>query len=252
MKVFIRLTFFLAYFTVVTSCVSKKDIYYMQEMPEDFQTAPFENMKIQKGDILDIQVSALRPETVAMFNRSGQTQTANVESLKVTGYLVDEQGEIKVPYLGNVAVEGLNTRELEIKLVEEISPHVSDPVVSVRLVNYKVTVIGEVRNPGTISVIEERLTIPQALGYAGDLTINGSRTDVMLVRQTEDGYKTHMLDLTQTDLYSSPFFYLNQNDVIYVRPNGAKVKSAGYIGNVGAVLGVVSLLLTVTLLITNN
>ncbi|PQB04246.1 polysaccharide biosynthesis/export family protein [Aureitalea marina] len=236
----------------VISCVSKKEIYYMQEVPENLKTVPFENLTIQKGDILNIQVAALNPESVAMFNKTPQTQLGNVETLKYSGYLVDELGEIKVPYIGSIRVTDMSTRELEIKLVEEISPYVNEPVVAVRLVNYKVTVLGEVKNPGTITASEERLTIPQALGYAGDLTINGSREDVVLVRQTEDGYITHNLDLTQDDLYMSPYFYLNQNDMIYVRPNGAKVKSAGFVGNVGAVLGVVSLALTITILLTNN
>ncbi len=116
--------------------------------------------------------------------------------------------------------------------------------------NAKITILGEVGSPGTYDFYEENITILQAIGNAGDLTINGKRDDILLIRETDGIYTTARLDLTSAELLNSPYYYLKSNDVIMVNPNGPKVKSAGYIGNLGSLIGVASILLSTVILIT--
>lgn len=243
------------------SCTSKKDILYFQDADryygDNTGSAPnFGNTKIQPNDILSIFVSAAVVEAAEPFNRQlpGQNGVLSLELLKLQGYLVSDQGTIIFPELGRMTVQNLTTEKIESLIEKELENRglLKDPVVSVRLLNAKVTVLGEVRSPGTYSFTEANITLPQALGYAGDLTINGERNDVLLIRE-EDGRRriTHV-DLTSTDWFNNSEFFIRPNDLIVVNPNGAKVKSAGFIGNAGTILTIASLILTSVVLITNK
>ncbi len=154
-----------------------------------------------------------------------QTQNTQVSLLKLQGYLVAKDGSITYPQLGKIYV------------------------VDVRLVNNKFTVLSEVKAPGTYTLDEEIITLPQALGMAGDLTINGKRENVLIIRQGEKAMETKHIDLTQSDWMHSKFYYLKPNDVVYVTPNNSKVRSAGLIGNVGALLCLASILLSTAIVI---
>ena len=140
--------------------------------------------------------------------------------------------------------------DLANNIKDGVSFYVKNPSVNVRLANYKITLLGEVARPGTYTVLEERIDILQAIGLAGDLTINGDRRNINLVRKVGDALKTYNIDLTAGDLINPDFFYLQQNDMVYVRPNTARVKSSGLIGNVGTLVSVLSLLVSLTILIT--
>ncbi|KRO66341.1 MAG: hypothetical protein ABR84_04555, partial [Cryomorphaceae bacterium BACL21 MAG-121220-bin10] len=177
-------------------------------------------------------------------------QNIQPEALKIQGYLVDAQGLIELPLIGNVNVLGLSSSAVEDLLETKLSTYVIDPVVTVRLVNYKITVLGEVARPGTFTFLEERMTLPMVLGTAGDLTINGDRRNVQVVRTQGDSLVGQQLDLTRGDLTNSPYYYMQQNDLIYVGPNTAKVKSSGLVGNVGTLTSVLSLILSLTLVLT--
>jgi len=234
---------------LLTSCVTKKDIIYT--LNSNLQKIEFKNTKINSGDILDIKVSALNPGSVLMFSSAmNGNMNQQPEILKLNGYLVDENGQINFPVLGAIKVQGLTTSEISNLFKEKLADYVQNPSVTVRLVNYKVSVLGEVARPGTYTFLEERISLPQVLGQAGDLTINGDRRGVDLLRYQNGELKTYHLDLTSGDLTNTEFFFMEPNDVIYVRPNTAKVKSSGLVGNVGTVISVLSLILSLTIVLT--
>ena len=167
------------------------------------------------------------------------------------GYLVSQEGSIIFPILGSIKVSGKSTDEVQKDLANMLNSkgYLKDPVVSVRIINSKVTILGEVTKPGTYSFDEQNISLNQAIGYAGDLTINGIRKDVLLIREV-NGTRTYThLDLTSTDWFNSPYYYVKQNDVIIVNPNGAKVMTSGYLRDIGAALGTLTFLLTVYILL---
>lgn len=237
------------------SCATKKEILYFQDANVlEAQRITYETPKIQPNDILNISVSALVPETALPYNKQLPMTTASttLDLLKLQGYLVSTTGDIVFPVLGTLKVTDKTTAQLEKDLQQllEKGGHLLQPTVSVRLLNAKVTVLGEVRNPGTYSFTEQQISLPQALGYAGDLTINGERNNVLLIRE-EAGLRTIThIDLTETDWFNSPYYYIKPNDFIVVNPNGPKVKSAGFIGNTGTLISVLSVILTSIVLIT--
>jgi len=243
--------FYLLFILFLSGCASKKDIIYTLSESGKSSNYNYQELVIQKGDILDIKVTSLNPESLSLFQAAvNQFQNQQPEILKIQGYLVNAKGAIDFPVLGNIEVVGLSTIEIADKIEKELKAYIKDPNVRARLVNYKISVLGEVQIPGTYTFLEEQVTLPQVLGTAGDLTINGDRTNVNLVRKIGDELKTYTIDLTKGDLINPEYFYLQQNDLVYVRPNTARVKSSGLIGNVGTLVSVLSLIVSLTILIT--
>ncbi|MEA9414120.1 polysaccharide biosynthesis/export family protein [Flavobacterium sp. PL02] len=240
---------------LLQSCASKKDILYFQDSA-DYKSSSIEyaGSLIQPNDILSITVGAKVPETVIPYNiqQLGSNSMSNIETIKLQGYLVSPQGTIVFPVLGEIPVVNKSTSELEqeLKNVLEVGGHLINPTVSIRLLNAKVTVLGEVNKPGTYSFTEQYLTLPQALGYAGDLTINGKRKDIILIREALGIRTIKHLDLTTTDWMNNPDYTIRQNDVLVVNPNNSKVKSSGYIGNAATILTIASLVLSTVILLT--
>ena len=179
-------------------------------------------------------------------------QIQNIEVLKLQGYLVGTDGSIVLPILGKIEVVNKSIASLEQELISilEDGQHLVSPSVSVRLLNAKVTVLGEVGRPGTYTFTEQFISLPQALGYAGDLSINGKRTDILLIREQQGERRISQIDLTTTNWMNNPEYRIMPNDVIVVNPNNAKVKSAGIIGNASTVVSIVSVLLSITILLT--
>lgn len=242
-------------FVLIQSCASKKDILYFQDANTATSTeVQYKAPRIQPNDILDIKVSALVPETALPYNVQlpMTTSATNIELIKLQGYLVDPDGTIVFPVLGRLTVGKQTTTDLEKSLQQQLEEggHLIGPKVSVRLLNAKVTVLGEVKNPGTYSFTEQQISLPQALGYAGDLTINGERKDVLIIRETDGLRSSHRIDLTQSDWFNSEYYYIQPNDFIVVNQNGPKVKSSGFIGNTGTLVSVLSVLLSSIILIT--
>ena len=233
----------------ISSCATKKEVIYIFPGDAPEGTYLFKELVLQKGDILDIKVSSINPEATAIFQQ-GTNQNQQIDMLKLQGYLVEADGAINFPILGTVPVDGMSTSALADLLQSKLEAYVKAPSVKVRLLNYKVSVLGEVKNPGTFTFLEEQITLPQVIGTAGDLTINGDRTQIALVRKAGDDLKTYSIDLTQGDLINPEYFYLQQNDVVYIRPNTAKVKTSGLIGNVSTLTSVFSLILSLTILLT--
>lgn len=246
---------------LITSCVSRKEIAYFQNLDkaesrldENHQN----NLKIKPDDLLTISVSAPEQAAAMPFNLPvvGMPAGGMEENLTVNGrqqlqtYLVDSDGNIEFPILGTIKVRGLNRQELAAKLKNQITDYVQDPIVNVRIVNFQVSVLGEVNRPGTFDVKDEYLTLPKALGLAGDMSIYGQRDNVLVMRE-ENGKKSHAyLDLTDANVMDSPYFYLQQNDVVYVEPNGAQRQSASYNRNAGVYISIASVLISLIVLIT--
>lgn len=250
-----KLLLFIIVSILLVSCANKKDILYYQDIQNNSQDpVSYLASNVQINDILFIKVSAIIQESAEPFNlQVNNGGNINIESYKIQGYLVSQEGNITFPILGKINVVGKSTEEVQ-ELLQKIlieRGYINDPTVSVRIINSKVTVLGEVGSPGTYAFDEQNITLNQAIGYAGDLTINGVRKDVLLIREI-NGIRTYIrLDLTSSNWFRSPYYYVKQNDIIIVNPNGPKIMSSGYLTSVGAALGIVSFGLTVYLLLKN-
>ncbi|MDT0651629.1 polysaccharide biosynthesis/export family protein [Autumnicola edwardsiae] len=245
---------------MTASCVSRKDVVYFQGLETaeaKIDTQQKSTLQIKPNDLLTISVSAPEQEAAMPFNLPviGVPQGGMEVGLSVNGrqqlqtYLVDSEGNIEFPILGTVAVAGYNRQQLASELKGQISEYLQDPIVNVRLVNFQVSVLGEVNRPGTFEVRDEYLSLPKALGLAGDLSIYGRRDNVLVMRE-ENGTKTHAyLDLTSADIINSPYYYLQQNDVVYVEPNAAQRQSASYNRNASVYISIASVLVSLIVLI---
>lgn len=232
------------------NCSNQKEVLYFQNLKtgEKSEISPFKDTRIQTNDLLDIRLKTLDPKTVALFSVSDTRNGANnINPLE--SFLVTDSGDIKLPLIGLVKAAGLTTTELELKVEEELKLYVKDPMVTVRLINFKVTVLGEVLKPGVITFYEEGITLPQAIAAAGDLTITGKRENILLVRSLGDKKESIRIDLTNKDLFNSPYYYLQQNDILYVEPNYRKIKSAGLITNLTGILGIFTSVLGIILIV---
>jgi len=219
---------------VSASCTNtRKATYFSGQQTGSFQPPAMPKPVIQNNDLLSITVSSLNPEASAVFNQPGgaNTSTSSAQPTPTTtpanGYLVDGEGNIQVPFLGSIKAAGLTKEELKDKLVKALIDKklLVDPIITVRFLNFKVNVLGEVAHPTVVTVPSESITLLEALGLAGDLTIYAQRDNVLVIRD-EDGKKvTHRLNLNTTELFSSPYYYLKSNDVVYVEPNKSKVAS---------------------------
>lgn len=242
-------------FIFLGSCASKKDILYLQDASENKTTAiDYQVVTIQPNDILKITVSSLMPEASIPYNRisNSRAMVNSIELMQLEGYLVTNEGYINYPILGDIIVENLSAAEIEkkIAMLLEDGGHLSNPNVIVRSLNSKFTVLGEVKQPGTYSFTEQNITILQALGYAGDLTINGKRDDIIITRDVDGIRKIAHIDVTTTNFMNSEYYYIKPNDQIIVNQNNPRVMNSGYIGSTGTILTIASLLLSVAVLLS--
>lgn len=236
-----------------SSCASPKDVVYFQD--EILGNITAENnknfqIKFKPDDLLTIDVSALDPDAARPFNlpavsyNSSSVISARGE-LKMQTYLVDSQGNIEFPVLGTVTLGGLTRSEANTMLKEKLVEYIKNPIVNIRLANFTVTVLGEVNQPGTYRVEDERISVTEALGLAGDLTIYGKRNNVFLIREVGNEKRFAKLDLTSINIVNSPYYYLTQNDVLYIEPNKAKVRSSSYNQNNGIIISAIATLATI-------
>ena len=187
---------------------------------------------IQANDILGIAVSSLNPEASAVFNTPNTTyanvSTASGATIQASGYLVNGDGNIEFPILGTLKVAGLSANDLRVKITDSLRNRklLVDPIVSVRMLNFKVTVLGEVGHPTVVNVLNEKITLLEALGLAGDITIYGKKDHVMVIREEAGIKNIKYLDLNSSEIFTSPYYYLKSNDVVYVEPTKARVNSS--------------------------
>lgn len=236
---------------LMVGCSTKNQLSYFQNLPSDNTDIVVEtvntdySLRIVPDDELQISVTSLEPAATAMFNlpvaniatRGDQQVTGN---LAMQTYIVDKDGNIRFPMLGSIHVAGMTTTELTDFLVEKISPEVESPMVRVEIVNFAINILGDVKQPGRFNLKKESVTVLDALAMAGDLTDYGHRNNVLLIRK--EGNKTvyHRFDLTDSKTLETPYYYLKQNDVLYVEPDNVKASNAKYNTNNSFKLSVIS------------
>lgn len=224
------------------SCQSYKKVPYLQDTEAVEQTTQQKNLydaKIMPKDLLTIVVSCTSPELAVPFNltvaspasvATGNSQLTVQPTLQP--YLVDNEGKINFPVLGELKVAGLTKREAEQLIIDKLKPYIKEiPIVTVRMVNYKISVLGEVARPGTFTINNEKVNLLEALAMAGDMTVWGVRDNVKLIREGADGKQEIVtLDLNKAETIFSSYYWLQQNDIVYVTPNKAKARNSD-IGN---------------------
>lgn len=237
----------------LSSCASKKEVVYFQNTG-NFETIVDKNSftpKFKVDDLISINVSTLNSEASAPFNLFRGAAEGGIRPEQVD-YLIDKEGEIDFPVIGKIKISGLSADEVRALLRDKLSEYLKDPIINIRLKNFTVTILGEVTRPGTYPVNGERITILEALGFAGDLTVKGLRENVMVIRDF-DGTKVYTrIDLTKKEAMSSPVFYLTQNDVIYVEPNQSAITASSLDNRATIAVSIASVLITSTVLILVN
>jgi polysaccharide biosynthesis/export protein len=246
---------------LVTSCVSNKDLVYLQG---DKKTTTVEQIsqkpyRIQINDVVSIKIKALDSKLVEMFNISTtQTQSVSAEGLYFDGYTVDDHGNIRVPVLGEVQVIGLTLDEIRQKIEKQLLTNYfnkeADIFVIAKLAGLRYTINGEIRAPGTKTLMQDKVTLLEAIANSGDVLMTGDRKDVMIIRQFPHGTEIHKVDLTNIELMKSPYYYVQPNDYIYIKPIKQKSWGVGITGlqSFTTIVSVFSLVLTTFLLIKNN
>lgn len=218
------LVFFL-FFGIMTSCVNTRSAIYLDNVGDTQMAITADNLEplIQRNDLLSITVSSPNPTATQIFN----TPNTTIED-QLSGYLVSQEGFIDFPMLGKIKAAGLTKKQLKESLTQSIvqSKLLTDPVVVVRYLNYKVTVLGEVAKPTVIKVPDERISLLEALGMAGDMTIYAKRNNVMVIREESGKRIVKRLNLNSRELFTSPYYYLKSNDIVYVEPNKSKISAA--------------------------
>ena len=218
---------------LLSSCVNTQKVTYFNDVKDSARLVSPATLEpvIQKKDILSITVSSLSNEATIIFNTPNLPITPNASTTpnmpQTAGYLVGDDGTIKFPILGNIQAAGLTQKELENTITHQLVDKklLFDPIVSSRFLNFRVTVLGEVNHPGVITVPSEQISILEAIGQAGDLTIYGVRNSVMLIRQEGAHKIIKRLDLNSSQLLQSPYYFLKSNDVVYIEPGKNKVAS---------------------------
>ena len=243
----------LSVITLLTSCATKKEIVYFQDadnLAERKNSQTFEPI-IESNDILYVSISSMNEAVLMPFKRStGMEGNMSNSNAGLQGYLVNVDGDIRFPVIGNVSVAGKTRGRVEAELKSKLSEFITDVVVDVRIMNFKITVIGEVNNPGVYSIADERVTLPQALGLAGDLSEDGRRDNILVIREINGQQQVSRIDLTKTEFFSSPYYFLKQNDVVYVEPSTKGVKKSGFIPDIPALLSLMTVVLSTIILLT--
>lgn len=222
-----------------TACSTNKKITYFKNVPDTLSSAmtiehaPYADPKIQPNDIMQINIQTIDTKTSSELQGAPSpglpaTSAANTSTGAsapiITGFLVDNEGDVAIPLVGKVKIAGLTTTEARDLITKKVSVYYREPVVNVRFANFSITVLGEVTRPGTYTISNEKVSLLDAIGIAGDLTIYGKRDNVMLIRE-ENNSKTFMrFNLNSDDIFRSPYYYLRQGDVVYVEPNKARTK----------------------------
>ena len=262
-KMMKNLIYYLILLLTMFSCKPKENMVYMEKekniAESKINQAVFYGAHIQSGDVLDIKVTAfdenaVRPFNLYSMNNSTSPGQMNGQTgqLAPQGYLVDNEGFIYFPVLGKLYIKGMTLAQLRADLEKRLLTYLAEPLVSIKQLNFNITVLGEVKKPGQYTNPSDKITVLQALGLAGDMTDYGNRTNVKLIREEEGVSKTYVIDFTDKNITSSPYYYMQQNDVLYVEPDMIKKKSAnidpnrGLVFQIGGVaLGVASILISI-------
>lgn len=248
---------------LLTGCGSSKNVAYFQNSDNvnlDLSRVLYD-ARIMPKDVLTITVNTTDPEAAAPFNltvatvQSVSLRTSSTSQAVLQSYIVDNEGNIDFPLIGEVHLGGLTKNEAEKVIMEKIKPYLNAserPIVTVRMINYKISVLGEVQRPGMFTVANEKINILEALAQAGDLTIYGVRDRVKLIREDNTGKKEiHELNLNDANIINSPYYYLQQNDIVYVEPNKVKSQNSSVGSMTTLWFSATSILISLTSLLYN-
>jgi polysaccharide export outer membrane protein len=255
-------TFYLFFILIgasLTSChLREKIVYFQTDSVDSLRTELGYTPTLNTDDFLSITVYGEDPESVAPFNINTLASNSSNSGYATgapayNGYLIDSNGDINMPVLGKIHVGGLTRVAATDTLQNKLKDFVRNPIVLIQIQNYKITVLGDVRNPGTFRIPNERITIVEAIGLAGDLNITGSRKNVLVIRDSCGVKQEFRLDLTDKSIFKSPGYYLRQNDVVYVEPSGVKRTEATIWRATGPlIITITSLIVTTISLLTVN
>lgn len=245
---------------LITSCAPRKKIVYFQNIEDYVSEDNIEPTRFKPNDMISIIVSASNIESAIPFNllsvarpisgvrTSSQSLFGSGTSMEVP-YMINSDGEIEFPVLGTIKIAGMSTKELQEYLISELKEYIKDPIVNIRFLNFTVTILGEVAVPGTYPIGGERVSLPEALGMAGDMSIFGRRDNILIVREV-GGKKTYKyLDIRDPDILNSDYYYLQQHDIVYVEPNRAERQTSIFNRNLSTYISVASLLLSLYVII---
>ena len=241
-------TIVLLFLVLNFGCASKKNFIYFQDQKTTQSKSKFE-LKLAKGDLLNIQVFGCDEESIKIFNiPSSTSQSSNrgyyVGATVPQGYLVNNEGEIDFPVIGKIKLEGITLDNAVDIIKSRLSLYLKEPKVNIQIQNFKITVLGDVKNPGTIQVPNEKITLLEAIGIAGDLNITALRKNIIVLRDEGSSKKQYRVDLTNKEFIDSQVYYLQQNDVIYVEANQAKINSSNVSGSSSIIVAIASLIIT--------
>ena len=240
----IYISFFIFLFT---SCAKSKDFIYFQGNSDNNEPTRKTSVTLKPDDLLSVLVFGAEEESLKLFNfpssatnNRGYTSGSPIQN----GYLINSQGEIDFPLIGKIKLTGLNIEEATELIKTEIQTYLKSPIVSIQIQNFKITILGDVKNPGTIQIPNDRFTLIQALGVAGDLNISALRKNILVIREENNIKKEYRIDLTSKAILNSPVYYVNQNDIIYIEANKSKINSSVVSSAAGVFISVASLLIT--------
>ena len=227
---------------MLTSCMSTKKVTYFQNLDnvDLSKTTGLYDAKIMPKDILSITVHTLTPEASEAFNLKGSS----------SGYLVDNDGKIDFPVVGTLNLGGMTTKEAEALIKSKIVPYMSvseNPIVQVRMSNYKYAMLGGIRAPGVYTAPNEKISIVEAIARAGDLDLYGQRDKIFLIRENEHGEREyHQLNINDAEIFNSPYFYLQQNDIVYVEPKKVQARNSFFASSTSMWLSLFGMLTSVS------
>ncbi|MFH6994900.1 polysaccharide biosynthesis/export family protein [Flavobacterium sp. FlaQc-48] len=250
--------------TLFTSCIPVKDLVYLQDKnssgeQNNISAVESKPYRLQVNDVLSIDIKAIDAKLVSIFNTTDASSGGgkSESSLYFSGFTVDDHGNIRMPILGEINVIGYTLEEvrliIEKKLLEEYFKSEANIFVTVKLAGFRYTINGEVGSTGTKTLFQEHVNIMEAIANAGDITITGNRKAITIIRQTPTGAQMHDIDLTDVNVMKSPYFYLQPNDYVYVKPLKQKTWGTGKTGleSIGTIITLLSLATTVYLLLKN-
>jgi polysaccharide export outer membrane protein len=243
---------FVVFVVLLCSCASRKDMIYYQDVDNQSNQKGLNSyeIKIQPDDLLLLTVYADDAEAVKSFNLNMSTELTSGSSAG-SSYLVDANGYIDLPTVGKFKISGLSRSEALQSLEQELSKYIKKPIVSLRISNFKVSVQGEVAAPGSYPIASERVTLIEALSMAGDLTVYGKRNNILVIREVEGVRSYNRIDITKAEFMNSPFYYLSQNDVVYVEPNQNKIDGSAVGPSINLIFSVTGILISLaTFIIT--
>ena len=241
LQVQLSLFLFLVFIITCGSCINYKKSIYLNNLPEGVQAdtvsvklSSYADPKIKPNDILNVSVQTLDPQSSSLMGTSTSSTFVTQGSTggsTVTGFLVDKNGDVDLPLVGKIGVAGLTTSEARDVITQKAARYYKEPVVNVRFTNFNITILGEVNHPAVYTIANEKVSLLDAIGLAGDLTVFGKRDNVLLVREENGEKKFVRFDLNSTDIFKSPYFYLRQGDYIIVQPIKSRIVGADAVAN---------------------